>query len=359
MLWPVIFGLGIEIGFAHQSFKWKNNAAKNAAVICVVVGLRKVQASPKRLYIDALSKSVRNIGPYLLEMNNIVVTKRSTPISALPRMVKGNQPSDDGNFIFSSDERLALIGRYPRASSFLRRLYGSQEFIKGIERWCLWLEERDLAQAMAIPEIASRVRAVEEFRTTAQSQQSRDNAETPYRFAYAPHQDVESIIVARVASERRNYIPVGFLSPDVIISDNAYAIYGISVHLFSILSSRLHAIWALTVGGRMKTDYRYSNTLVYNTFPIPSLGAPEIRQLEDQAWAIIAERERHVGKTMAWLYDPDTMPSGLFDAHRAIDDTFEKIYIGRPFKNDTQRLEHLFKLYGEMTSGKQKEVAIA
>jgi hypothetical protein len=221
----------------------------------------------------------------------------------------------------------------------------------------LWLEDRDLPEAMKIPEVAARIHAVEKFRTTAQSQQSRDNACTPFRFAYAPHQDVEAIIVSRVASERRNYIPVGFLSPDVIISDNAYAIYGIFVHLFSILSARLHAVWALTVGGRMELRYRYSNTLVYNTFPIPQLGGAQISQLEDQAWTIIAERERHVGKTMAWLYDPETMPPNLLDAHRALDDTLEKIYIGRPFKNDTERLEHLFKLYAEITSQKQKDVA--
>ena len=359
MLCPTIFALGIEIGFAHQSFKWRNNAAKNAAVICIVVGLRKVCRSPKRLYGKSLSKIVQNIGPYLLEMSNIVVTKRTAPISALPRMVKGNQPSDNGNLIVSPSERNSLITRHPEASRFLRRLYGSQEFIKGIERWCLWLEDRDLPEAMTISEIATRIAAVKKFRTTAQSQQSRDNVDTPFRFAYAPHQDVEAIIVSRVASERRSYIPVGFLPPDVIISDNAYAIYNISAHLLSILSARLHAIWALTVGGRMKTDYRYSNTLVYNTFPISPLDDDHIGHLEENAWAIIAERERHVGKTMAWLYDPETMPSGLLDAHRALDDTLEKIYIGRPFKNDTERLEHLFKLYAEMTSESRMEVAFA
>lgn len=359
MLWPSIFEQGIEIGFAHQSFKWKNNATNNAAVICVVVGLRRQQAEPKLLFTESHSKKAHNIGPYLLEMGNVVVTKRSSPLSALPRMVKGNQPSDDGNFIFSSDERRALLSRFPHAERFLRRFYGSQEFIKGIERWCLWLERIDLAEAELIAPIAERIKAVERFRLDAQSQQSRDNAGTPFRFAYAPHQDVEAIIVARVASERRHYIPVGFMPPEAIISDNAYAIYEIPVHVFSVLSSRLHAIWALTVGGRMKTDYRYSNTLVYNNFPLPPLDSRQVSRLEELAWTVIAERESNPGRTIAWLYDPKSMPQRLLEAHRAIDDALEKIYIGRAFRSDSERLEHLFKLYAEMMAGREREAVNA
>jgi hypothetical protein len=348
MLWPLIFARGIEIGFAHQSFKWKNNAAKNAGVTCVIVGIRPRNRLPKVLYGADIARTVRNIGPYLIEMDDLVVSKRTSCISPRPAMVKGNQPSDDGNYLLSAHERHQLLEAHPEAQRFVRRFYGSQEFIKGVERWCIWIENSWLEDAMKIGPIRDRVERIRAFRETGKSQQSRDCADTPHRFAYAPHMNAPAVLVPRVASERRRCIPVGLMSSDVIISDNAYAVYRAPDYLIAVLSSRLHYLWLVTVGGQLETRVRYSNTLVYNTFPIPDLSVDQKALLEEHAIYILGAREAHPGKTIAWLYDPETMPANLLKAHRDLDDTLERIYIGRPFKNDTERLEHLFKLYAAM-----------
>lgn len=353
MLWPLVFGLDIEIAFAHQSFKWRNNASNNAAVTCIVVGIRPRQKAPKTLYSGDIARTARNIGPYLIEMDDIVVRKRTKPLGWRSVMVKGNQPSDDGNLLFSPDDRVELLNQYPEAARFLRRFYGSQEFIKGIERWCLWLDDSTVDAAREIPPIAERLRAVQRFRLEGKSKQSRDNAGTPYRFAYAPHKDEQAIIVPRVASERRQFTPIGLLPSDVIISDNAYAIYGAEDYLLAVLASRIHTVWLAAVGGRMKTDYRYSNTLVYNTFPIPELSDDQKEALETHTVEILVAREAHPGKTIAWLYDPKTMPANLLQAHNNLDETLETIYIGRRFRNDTERLEHLFKIYATMIKKEQ------
>jgi N-6 DNA Methylase len=348
MLWPLIFNRGVEISFAYQSFKWKNNAAKNAAVICIIIGLRLRDRKTKVIFSGNIARQVKNIGPYLIEMDDLVVNKRTVPISSRPIMVKGNQPSDDGNFLLSRQERDELLRVYPGAKKFLKRFYGSQEFIKGIERWSLWIEDLDVRDALEIRPIRERVDRVQKFRKDGKSKQSRDNADTPHRFAYAPHIAAQALLVPRVASERRQYIPVGLMAADVIISDNAYAVYQASDYIFSILSSKLHAVWLSAVGGHMKTDYRYSNTLVYNTFPIPTLSADQRASLEAHAVEILGTRESYPGKTIAWLYDPETMPADLLKTHLALDDTLEHIYIGRRFKNDTERLEQLFRLYAAM-----------
>lgn len=355
MLWKVLFSVGVEIDFAHQSFKWSNNASKNAAVICVIVGIQQPKRSKKIIFSGDHSRIVSNIGPYLIEMDNLIVEKQSKPISALQKMDYGNKPTDGGNLILSDSEKEKLVAEFPQASNLVKRFCGSKDFIRGETRWCLWIEDYEVELAVSIQEIATRIENVRRLRNESKGKQANDNANTPHRFVFAPHTNSGNIIVPRHFSENRKYLTVGFVDGEsIVIADSAAAIHSAQVYTFAILSSKLHLIWTATVGGRLKTDYRYSNTLVYNTFPLPDLTESQKETLESHAWNIIAARDAHPGKTIAWLYDAKTMPEDLLAAHHALDDTLEKIYIGRPFKDDTERLEHLFKLYAEMTS-KEKE----
>jgi len=353
MLWPLIYARGLEIGFAHQSFKWQNNAAKNAAVICVVVGVRRCKKKKKLLFIGELCREVKNIGPYLIEMDNIIIKKISRALSRVPRMDYGNKPTDGGNLILSPLEKNQIHIDYPASNVLTRRYLGSQEFIKGLERWCLWITEDNLPLAKSIPSVCRRLTDVQKLRSNSPGKQANDNAKTPHRFVFTPHQDLEALIVPSTSSERRIYLPVGFVGSESIISNSALAVYGAPGYLFSIVSSRLHSLWTASVGGRMKTDYRYSNTLVYNTFPIPDLSDDQKAILEGHTIAILGAREVHPGKTIAWLYDPETMPANLLQAHKELDETLEQIYIGRSFKSDTERLEHLFKRYANMIKKEQ------
>ncbi len=354
LLWPLVFELGLEIGFAYQSFKWRNNAAANAAVICVVVGLRPIQNTKKILFAGDHSRTVKNISPYLIEFENTIVEKRSTVISTVPRIDFGSMANDSGYLILSTDQKEQLLALSPDVAPLIRRFVGSQEFIKGIERWCLWIDDSDLEVALSIPIIAERIEGVRRHRSSSDRPETRSLANTSHKFGEIRQRAEEAIIVPRHFSEDRTYLTLGFINGEkIVVADSAAAIFNPPEHLFSILSSRMHTVWTASVGGRIKTDYRYSNTMVYNTFPIPSLSVDQKAILEGHAIEVLGVREAHPGKTIAWLYDPETMPDNLLKAHKDLDDALEQIYIGRPFKNDTERLEHLFKLYAHMIKKEQ------
>ncbi len=348
LLWPLIYKQGVEIAFAHQSFKWKNNASNNAGVTCVIIGLRKKNNSPKILYEGNLARAVKNIGPYLTESPDVFVTKRSTSLCDLPKMDFGSMANDEGHLILSAVEKQKLVDEFPEAKPLVRRLFGSQELIKGVERWCLWISDQDFALALSIPAIAERIEAVRLYRAASRREETRALANTPHQFGEIRHKDSDAFIVPKVSSEQRLYIPIGLISAGDIVTDLAFAVYNPPVYLFSILSSRLHLIWTAAVGGQLETRLRYSNTLVYNNFPLPDLSTNQKSTLEVHTTNILNAREAHPGKTIAWLYDSATMPADLLYAHQALDDTLERIYIGRPFRKDTERLEHLFKRYAAM-----------
>jgi hypothetical protein len=359
MLWPLIHRCGIEIGFGHQSFKWRNNASNVAGVTCVIVGIRKRSSAKKVLYEGDLARTVKNIGPYLLEMDDTVVEKEALPINGLPKMDWGNKPTDDGNLILSPEERLELIEAYPRAGKFLRRLYGSQEFIKGVERWCLWISDEESDEARTFPPIAARINAVAKFRSESKAESTREYAAYPHRFRQIQNFGADAVLVPIHFSEDREYFTIGFSDGATsVISNACYAIYDAPPYVLAILSTRLHAVWVSTVCGQLETRIRYSNTMGYHTFPLPLLSEPQKQELEDHAWHIIGVRDMFPGKTIAWLYDPETMPAVLLKAHQDLDATLERLYVGRSFRNDTERLEHLFKLYGLMMK-KRKDPELA
>lgn len=350
MLWPFIFSRGIKIGFAHTSFKWSNNAAYNAGVTCVVIGL----ARRSRSYIieEGLKREVHSISPYLVAGLPVIIEKRSTPISDLASMVTGNLPSDGGNLILSFHEREELIAKYPELDAgIVRRFVGSNELLKGKLRCCLWIDDNDAEQIARIPEIAERVAAVKRARQGSRGSQARGGIEAPYRFVFCTHKRGMSIAIPKVSSERREYIPCDIFDEYTILSDLVRVIYQGPIWTFAILSSKLHLTWASTVCGQLETRLRYSHTLAWNTFPTPTLTDKNKADLSRCAEDILLAREAHFPATIAELYDPENMPTDLREAHERNDEVLERIYIGRRFKNDTERLEKLFDLYTKMTAG--------
>lgn len=356
LIWPIIYNDGNEIGFAHQSFKWSNLASHNAGVTVIVIGFAPVSGATKKLFtmdqVGNLSvREVPSINPYLVPGPKIIVEPIRTSLSKLSLMLKGNQPSDGGHFCLDMTQKNQLLAESPAADPYIFKYAGSAELIQGKERFCIWLEDADLPAALAMKGVADRVEGVKEMRLSAKAPTTRTASKTPHRFIQIQAVGLSSsIIVPRVSSERREYIPVGLLGPKVIVSDGAQALY--DAHLFNValIVSRLHYIWVSTVCGKMKTDLRYSNTLGWNTFPVPTLTEQNKADLTRCAEDILLAREAHFPATIADLYDPETMPEDLRAAHERNDEVLERIYIGRRFRNDTERLEKLFELYTKMTA---------
>ncbi|MFU3591707.1 class I SAM-dependent DNA methyltransferase [Pseudomonas aeruginosa] len=349
IIWPPIFSRGQEIFFAHKDFYWSNNASRNANVICIVVGVSKQSGRPKYIYAENQKQTVAAINAYLIAGKNIIVEKHPSPISDLPPMVAGNIPRDKGNFMLSPEERDRLLESHPEASPLIKKILGSMEFINGIERSCLWIEDDQADLAQSIPAIKTRLDAVIEYRRSG-SERGKLGLATPHRFERTIVGNSTQIIVPRVSSERRPYIPVGLLSSDIIISDAAQAIYDAPIYVLSIICSQIHLAWVSITAGRMKSDFRYSSGVCYNSFPIPLLTEKNKADLTRCAEDILLAREHHFPATIADLYDPENMPADLRAAHDRNDEVLERIYIGRRFKNDTERLEKLFDLYTKMTA---------
>jgi hypothetical protein len=349
LIWKRIFKTGQEIVFAYQGFYWSNSAARNANVICVIVGVSLEWSREKHIYFDSQRKSAAHINAYLIDGPDVIVEKHPSPISSMPTMFAGNIPRDEGNLMLSADERGELLREYPQASRFVRPIQGSMEFINGLARFCLWIDDGDAADAEAIPPIAARLRRIEHYRATG-SDRGKLGLATPYKFERTITASKTQIIVPRVSSERRPYLPAGLLKADVIISDAAQAVYDCPLYVLSIIISKMHAAWVGLTAGRMKSDYRYSSGVCYNSFPLPPLTEQNKADLTRCAEDILLAREAHFPATMADLYDPEKMPDDLRRAHDANDEVLERIYIGRRFRNDTERLEKLFEVYTQMTA---------
>jgi hypothetical protein len=344
-VWPLVLGNDLEIDFAHRTFKWRNNASANAAVMCVIIGIRNRSASPKRLFEEEHEVTAANINNYLLNMANVEILRSSSSIFGLPEMSFGNMPYDAGNLLMNRVERDALLESSPEAKKFVRRFMGSQEVVKGIERYCLWIDDDHLDDAMAIPGIVERIEATRTARLAMKDKAGKALAERPHQFRehYAPKRS--AILVPSVSSERRRHLPVEMVGADVIPSNLNFALYDAPEWCLALIASRMHLIWIGTVCGRLESRFRYSNTLGWNTFPVPRFTQDQLDQLNASARTILKTRYMHHPKTIAELYDPDKMPDDLREVHRQNDELLESMYIGRPFRNDTERLEKLFKLY--------------
>ncbi len=360
MFWPLLLKDGSKIFFAHTSFKWQNLAANNAGVTVAVIGLSTSNEKNIRLFSlngsgEVTQASVSNINAYLVPGPDIYIDAETKPLFDVSVMYWGNKPVDGGNLLMSVDDARELARAEPLAAPFLRPFYGSQEFISGKPRVCLWVEDSELERAASIVGLRERFDRVRDFRLESKAKETRPASKFPHRFRQIQGSPGnQSIIVPIHSSESRQYLPVGLLPRGSIVSNAAFAIYDASLLNLALLASRLHLIWVATVCGKIKTDYRYSNTLGWNTFPVPLLTEQNKIDLTRCAEDILLAREAHFPATIADLYDPDTMPENLRHAHERNDEVLERIYIGRCFKNDTERLGKLFELYMKMTAAAAK-----
>ncbi len=357
-LWPHVLGDDLEIGFAHKDFKWRNNASANAAVICSIVGVQNPQRGAKRLIIEGIEHAASTINAYLLDAPAQYVQAIRFPINGLPAMERGNQPADGGHLILSVSEADALLSRFPKTESIIRRYLGSKEVVQGLERRCLWITDEQADFARSIPEINERIKRVKEFRLASSKVATVAKADVAHKFdevKSAP--GVSAILVPRVTSENRPYLPVSQYDAGVISSDRNFVLKDGPTWCVAIIASRMHWNWISTVCVRLKMDFSYSNTLGWNTFPVPKFSDDQLEALNASARKILKTRYSHYPATIAQLYDPDKMPDDLRAVHRENDELLETMYIGRPFRNDSERLEHLFKLYAAKIKQIEKQAA--
>lgn len=354
LLWPSILSDNLEIFFAQTSFKWSNLAQNNAGVTCVVIGIRSKNVGKKFLYFEDSKKEVKRINPYLIDFKDIFIPRYSSSISGLPKMLKGNQPTDGGNLILSRSEKLKILNESIDSKDFIRPLYGAKELIDGTRRFCLWIEDDKLNQAQSINEISRRLDMVKQVRMESSAKSTKSRANIPHRFIQIQDYGKISIVVPEVSSEKRKYLTCGLLDENSISTNKLFTIYDPEIYVFALCSSTLHRVWIETVCGKLEERISYSNVLGYNTFPVPQLTKKNKEDLSKCAEEIIIARERHFPNTIADLYNPEKMPNDLQQAHERNDEVLERIYIGRRFKNDTERLEKLFELYTQMTNDLKK-----
>jgi hypothetical protein len=359
ILWPIIFNHGCVIKFAYTSFTWANLASHNAGVTVAVVAIGMPTSKSPRLYehCDIGEVAVREgiaITPYLTIGQSVIVDKKNTPISSACLMEFGNKPSDGGNLLLMPNEVPSLKLTKAQNDKFIRRIFGSSEFIRGSLRYCIWIESADLDDAMKIESIRTRVEAVKKLRLASPDKGAQALAKRAHQLKLMRRGKKKTIIIPIHTSENREYLPVGLTPPGAVISNAAFACYDAPIWIISFIASRLHLVWIATVCGKLKTDFRYSNTMGWNTFPVPKLTEKNKVDLTRCAEDILLVREAHFPSTIADLYDPEKMPENLRHAHERNDEVLERIYIGRRFKNDTERLEKLFELYTKMTSPDNK-----
>ena len=360
LLWPEIFRRGFVISFAHTSFKWSNLASNNAGVTVAIVGLSR-NHGPRRIYVQSANgetfcKIVENINAYLVPSANIIVEKRSSSVADLAAMDLGNMPYDGGNLLMSRDELEGMGLSRPDQSRFTRRIFGSKEFISNLQRHCLWIDDAGLADALVYPKVKERIDAVREMRLSSTDKGGRTMAARAHQLREMKSSQVSTIVMPRTSSESREYLPAGIVAKDSVVSSEAFAIYDGPLWQLSLLMSKMHLVWIATVCGQLETRYRYSNVLGWNTFPVPKLTQDNRIALTRCAEDILLAREVNFPATIAELYEvrdgQSRMPENLRHAHEHNDELLERIYIGRKFRNDTERLEKLFELYTKMTRNK-------
>lgn len=353
------------IEFAYTSFKWGNSAANNAGVTVSIVGLATSANvnELRKLFDEELGQQlVDNINPYLTYGPNVIVETTNKAISDIPQMLFGNQPRDGGNLILDNvEEYNEIVSDYPELIPFIKKYIGSSEFINGKMRYCLWMNEKEYQKVSYIQFLSDKVDAVKKLRLTSTSKSTVYTADFPYSFAvrggydeaYAAFKasgedEFLQLVVPAVSSESREYVPLGFVGEDTIVSNRCYVVYNSPIWLLGLLQSKLHMVWLAAIGGKLETRYSYSSGVVYNTFPVPELSTRRKNMIEEQVFEILDLREE-LGGTLAELYHKETMPESLREAHKKLDEIVERAYKDTPFNSDEERLSHLLKRYKEMT----------
>ena len=349
VLWSKIFELNVFIHFAVKSFKWTNNAKGNAGVTVAIIGLSFSEVKKILLFDNNYVETVKSIGPYLIKDTNIIVLPKSKPPNGFPPLVMGNKPADDGNLILNQEEVNELVSKYPESRKFIKKFLSGGDFINGNYRHCLWIEPEDEKEAKDISIIKERTDRLFKFRLESDAKSTRDYAKYDYRFRQVSYKTTDGIVVPSTSSERRTYIPLAYVDNNTVVSNATNIIYDAEPWIFGVIHSKIHMVWVSAISGKLKTDYRYSSKLCYNTFPFPEIKTKQKENLNLYVFAILDERAKHPSKTMAQLYNSATMPKNLLKAHQELDTAIEQCYRLQPFKNDTERLEYLFKQYEEMT----------
>lgn len=357
VLWRELLRLGVKIHFAHRTFRWSNEARGKAAVHCVIIGFALHDAARKVIfdYPDINGEphelAVGNINPYLVDAPDFVLASRSTPICRVSTMVKGNEPTDGGNLLLSPDEKKVLLMKEPNAANWIRPVMGSEEFINGVERWCLWLVDIKPEELRLLPEIKRRVEAVQEMRLASPKEATRVRANTPYLFGENRHPvSGDYLLVPSVSSERRPYIPVGFISVKTISTNLNLIIPNATLYDFGVITSAMHMAWMRAVAGKLKSDYRYSAGIVYNNYPWPEPTEKQRTVIEEAGQAVLDARAAHPDASLADLYDPIAMPPDLRKAHQTLDKAVDAAYGKKNFLSDAERVAFLFELYHKYTS---------
>jgi hypothetical protein len=356
-LWPALLQSGIQIHFAHRTFKWSNEGKGNAAVHCIIVGFALHAAKRYRLWDysddikgDGQEIAATRINPYLVDAPDVVLPRRTQPMGNVPGMKIGNKPIDDGQYLFTTEERDAFIVHEPASAKWFRCWLGADEFLNGYERWCLWVGDCPPSELRAMPKVMKRVQAVRKYRLDSPSPPTQKLAETPTRFHVEFIPSTPYLLVPSVSSERRKYVPIGFIGADVIASNATLIIPNATLYEFSLLTSTFHMAWMRAVSGRLKSDYRYSASLVYNNFPWPDPTDKQKQAIEATGQAILDARAEFPDATLADLYDPFTMPTALLKAHQANDKAVDAAYGYKGGKEDAPRVAFLFDLYQKLTS---------
>lgn len=359
VLWNHLFGRKqIKIHFGHRPFKWKSESRGKAQVTVVIIGFGSFDKAEKRIFETDEGNHLnfftpKNISPYLTEGQDFAISKRSRAICDVPEIAFGNQPIDGGHLLLTEEEAREALEKYPELKQVIRLYIGSQEFINGEVRYCIWLSDETAALVRKNPFLQERVKRVKEFRLSSDRKATQELAEQPWKFAFISHREKDYLLIPSVSSENRRYIPMGFMPPSVIASNLCLVVPEAKKYHFGVLSSEMHMDWMRTVAGRLESRYRYSNNMVYNNFPWPKPSEEQKKEIEELAEKVLEARAEHQppkgSSTLADLYDPLTMPADLLKAHHKLDAAVDKAYRKEPFKSARERVEFLFKLHSEIT----------
>jgi hypothetical protein len=349
--------LGIHIDFAVRTFKWSNEAKNNAAVFCVIIGFSSDGSQINRVIYDGETKTTaKNINPYLFNSPNVFFEIRREPICDVPALGIGNKPIDNGNYLFTDEEKAAFSRDEPLAEKYFRPFVGADEFINGRRRWCLWLGECSPDELRNMPKSSKRVQAVREFRLASKSEPTKKIADTPRRFHVENMPAKEYLAIPRVSSERRTIIPIGFMDHENIASDSMLILPNANLYHFGVLTSNYHMIWVRAVCGRLKSDYRYSKEIVYNNFPWPDANEKRESEIMKAASEALKARNLFPTSSLADLYDPIATPSELLKAHRTLDRAVAKAYDFRLKEpTDASVLAKLFEKYLALSKKRHEE----
>lgn len=356
ILWePLAERFGVKINFAHQTFKWSNEARANAAVFCIIVGFATFDRPTKTLYVyddvrsEPHARTAKGINAYLVDGPEIYVPPRQTPICDVPSIGIGNKPIDGGFYLFKDEEKEEFLRLEPGAAQYFKRWYGSDEFINNRPRWCLWVGDAEPSELRKLPEVMKRVEAVRRVREASSSAGTRKLAETPTRFHVENMPGTNFIVIPETSSERRQYIPIGFFSPENLCSNLVKILPNATLYHFGVLTSGMHMAWTRYVCGRLKSDYRYSKDIVYNNFPWPEADAETEAKIADAAQGVLDARAAFPNSSLADLYDPVATPPALIKAHEKLDRLVERAYRKPKFDSDAERVAFLFERYLELT----------